>query len=465
LHQSATPRRSEIAAEHYSQDTLDDDFRTLTPLFTQRQYHQNVVEYNNQRSNWREAMRFGTTVTALALMWSASANALDMKAEVIHWWTSSGESAAVKVFADRFAKAGGVWIDNAIAGGVSARAVAITRTVGGNPPTAMQFNTGKQFDELVEGNLLSDVEVVANASKWRTFMPEAIVKAATRNGKMYAVPVNIHGQNWLFYNKAVLEKVGAAEPTNWTDVFTVLDKVKAAGLIPLAFGGVKVWERNLFNAVLVGQGGAAMFEGIYGKRDAALAASPEFKAVAETYARLRGYVDAGSPGRNWNDATTLVIQGKAGMQVMGDWAKGEFVAAGQTAGKEYGCTVLSNKGTGYMMGGDVFAFPKLKDPPQVKAQLVLAEIMLEPDTQIEFAQKKGSIPVRLDLDLSSLDLCAQKAMNWLADKRQQVPAQEMLSPPALTGAIEDAISQYWNTPSMTADAFATKVVGILRDSY
>jgi len=178
-----------------------------------------------------------------------------------------------RFFADQFTKAGGAWIDNAIAGGVSARAVAINRTIGGNPPTAMQFNTGKQFDELVEGNLLSDVEAVANENKWRTFLPEAIVKATARNGKMYAVPINIHGQNWLFYNKAVLEKAGAAEPTNWTDVFTALEKIKAAGLIPLAFGGVKVWERNLFNAVLVGQGGAAMFEGIYGKRDAALAAS------------------------------------------------------------------------------------------------------------------------------------------------------------------------------------------------
>jgi len=410
-------------------------------------------------------MKFSTVATALALIWSAGANAQDMKAEVIHWWTSGGESAAVKVLADEFTKSGGAWIDNAIAGGVSARAVAINRTIGGNPPTAMQFNTGKQFDELVEGNLLSDVDVVAKDNKWRTFMPEAIVKATTRNGKMYAVPINIHGQNWLFYNKTVLEKVGAAEPTNWTDVFTVLDKVKAAGLIPLAFGGVKVWERNLFNAVLVGQGGAAMFEGIYGRRDAALAASAEFKAVAGTYARLRGYVDPGSPGRNWNDATTLVIQGKAAMQVMGDWAKGEFVAAGQTAGKEYGCTVLSDKGTGYVMGGDVFAFPKLKDPAQVKAQLALARILLEPDAQIKFAQKKGSIPVRLDLDASSLDVCAQKAMKWLADKSQQVPAQEMLAPPALTGAIEDAISQYWNTPAMTPDAFAMKVAGILKDSY
>jgi glucose/mannose transport system substrate-binding protein len=407
--------------------------------------------------------------TALALVWAVvaaiqSATAQEMKAEVIHWWTSGGESAAVKVFAEQFAKAGGTWVDTAIAGGVNARTAAINRTVGGTPPTAMQFNTGKQFDDLVENDLLRDVDQLATEQKWKSMMPEAIVNAATRNGKMFAVPVDIHGQNWLWMSKSALAKAGAAEPTDWDDVFPVLDKLKAAGLIPLAFSGQKGWERNLFNAVLVGKGGNALWLAIYGKRDAAAAMSAEFKTVAETYGKLRGYVDPGAPGRNWNDATNLVIQGKAGMQIMGDWAKGEFAAAGQTAGKEFDCTILSKEG-GYVMGGDVFAFPKLKDPEQQKAQLLLAKVMLEPDTQIRFSQKKGSIPVRLDLDVSSLDACAQKAMKLLADKSHQVPAQELLSPPAMTGAIEDVISQYWNTPSMTTDAFVAKVAAVLKDPY
>jgi glucose/mannose transport system substrate-binding protein len=79
--------------------------------------------------------------------------------------------------------------------------------------------------------------------------------------------------------------------------------------------------------------------------------------------------------------------------------------------------------------------------------------------------KKGSIPVRLDLDVSSLDACAQKAGKLLADKSHQVPAQELLSPPALTGAIEDVISQYWNTPSMSADAFVSKIAAVLKEPY
>ncbi|WNJ93099.1 ABC transporter substrate-binding protein [Bosea sp. 685] len=413
-------------------------------------------------------MKLKPCLTALALACAAGvsfqANAQEMKAEVIHWWTSGGESAAVKVFAEQFAKAGGTWVDTAIAGGVNARTAAINRVVGGTPPTAMQFNTGKQFDELVENDLLRDVDQIATEQKWKSVMPQAIIDATSRNGKMYAVPVNIHGQNWLWLSKAALEKAGASEPANWDEALVALEKLKAAGLIPLAFSGQKVWERGLFNAVLVGKGGTALWASIHGKRDPAAARSPEFRAVAETYGKLRGYIDAGAPGRNWNDATNLVIQGKAGMQIMGDWAKGEFAAAGQTAGKEFGCAILSNEG-GYVMGGDVFAFPKLKDPAQQKAQLVLAKVMLEPETQIRFAQKKGSIPVRLDLDVSSLDACAQKAVKLLADKKHQVASQEMLSPPALTGAMEDVISQYWNTPAMSADAFMAKVADVLKQPF
>ncbi|HSU04612.1 MAG TPA: ABC transporter substrate-binding protein [Acetobacteraceae bacterium] len=404
-------------------------------------------------------------VLASLLSLAAPVQAEELRAEVIHWWTSGGESAAVKVFADKFHAAGGTWVDTAIAGGANARTAAINRTVGGNPPTAMQFNTGKQFDDLVENDLLANIDAQAAAQNWNSILPAAFVQAVTRNGHVYAVPVNIHGQNWLFYSIPALAKAGAQPPTNWEDLFPALDKLKAAGLVPLAFGGQKNWERNLFNNVLAGEGGRDLFVGFWGKRDVALVKGPAFHTVAETFKRLRGYVDQGSPGRNWNDATNLVIQGKAGMQFMGDWAKGEFTAAGLTPGKDYGCTVLGDHGIAYVMGGDVFAFPRLKDPAQIKAQQLLARVLLEPETQLAFAQKKGSIPVRLDLDTSSLDVCAQKASKWIADPNAQVPANELLSPPALTGAIEDIISLYWNDPSMTADTFIAKVANTLSQQF
>jgi glucose/mannose transport system substrate-binding protein len=411
-------------------------------------------------------MRLNTRISAytlsFALLCSSSALA-QQKAEVLHWWTSAGESAGVRVFADQFTKAGGTWVDNAIAGGANARTAGINRMVGGNPPTMMQFNTGKQFDELVSNDLLRDVEKQAQAGKWREIMPKPIVEATVRNGKFYAVPVNIHGQNWLFYNTKVFADAGLEAPKTFPELIASGEKLKAKGIIPLALGGQPNWEHNLFRAVLVGHGGADMFRKLYGARDQKAMKDPKFKEVVELFGKMRALVDPGSPGRNWNDATALVITNKAAMHFNGDWAKGEFIAAGQTAGKEYGCTLVGQEPK-LQIGGDVFVFPATKDKVQLATQDKLIEVLLDPTSQIEFNKKKGSIPVRMDVDVSSMDACAQKANAVLKDPANQVEAMELISTPNFSGAMQDAVTQYWNNPSMSADTFIDKVIAAMRDA-
>ena len=163
-------------------------------------------------------MRVSASLIGLAFaaaLSSVPAMAADpQKAEVIHWWTSGGEAAAVKVFADAYDKAGGQWVDSAIAGGggEAARTAGINRIVGGNPPTMMQFNTGKQLDELVSNSYLANLDDAANAGHWKDLLPKPIVDASMRDGHWYALPVNIHGANWLFYNTKVFADAGIPEP-------------------------------------------------------------------------------------------------------------------------------------------------------------------------------------------------------------------------------------------------------------
>jgi glucose/mannose transport system substrate-binding protein len=400
------------------------------------------------------ALAFASAVWAAAVAVPAPAAAAEeMKAEVLHWWTSGGESAAVRVFAERFQAAGGTWVDTAIAGGQNARTAGINRIVGGNPPDVMQFNTGKQFDELVSNGLLADLEDVAQAGKWREVLPPAIVEAATREGKFYAAPVNIHGINWLWYNKKVFDEHGIAEPKTWPEVLAAGEKLKAAGLIGLAQGGQPWQERTLFNSVLVGHGGTDLFLQIYRDQNLDGVKSAKFKETAELFHKLRDLADAGSPGRNWNDATSMVITGKAGMQVIGDWAKGEFASAGLTPGKEYGCAVVGEGG--YLMGGDVFVFPEGGDEA---VQEKMASVMLDPATQIAFNTIKGSVPVRLDVDVSGMDACAQAGAAALRDPKRQVPTTDFLISPDLSGALDDVITQYWNNAGMSADEFVAKFV-------
>ena len=246
----------------------------------------------------------------------------------------------------------------------------------------------------------------------------------------------------------------SSRPSTFAQMLAVGPKLKEAGVIALAQGGEPWQERLLFNAVMLGDGGSDLYLEVLGKKNIDAVKGDDFRKVAETFAGLADLVDEGSPGRKWNDATNMVITGKAAMQVMGDWAKGEFIAAGQTAGEEYGCVILGGDDTGgYVMGGDVFVFPNVDDPAQQAAQEKLAELMLAPETQIEFNKKKGSVPVRLDLDVSSMDVCAQKGMAALKDPARQIPSDNFLTTPDMYGALQDVITEYWHTPSMDVDSF------------
>jgi glucose/mannose transport system substrate-binding protein len=396
----------------------------------------------------------------LALAFGTGA-ALAQKAEVIHWWTSGGESAAVKELANAYKAAGGTWVDSAIAGGEAARSTAINRIVGGTPSTAAQFNTSKQFHDIIDAGLLNNVDEAAQKNGWDKWLPAPILNSIKVKGHFYAVPVNIHMPAWFWYSKAAFAKAGiTAEPKSADEFFAALDKLKAAGVVPLAQGGQPWQEKILFDAWLAHVGGSDMYMKIYRDRDAATLQSPAFKNVMVSYKKLKSYTDAGSPGRNWNDATSMVISGKAGVQIMGDWAKGEFQAANQTAGKEFGCFPGFGPKSPYIIAGDVFVFPKTTDAAQIKAQHLLADTFTAPATQVAFNNKKGSIPIRTDVDAKGMDICAQTGIQIMKDTSRHLPTAEMLISPDLSGVMQDIVTKYWNTNQSADDAVKALVLAV-----
>ncbi|MEM5385864.1 ABC transporter substrate-binding protein [Paraburkholderia phymatum] len=391
------------------------------------------------------------------------AHAEPLKANVIHWWTSGGESAAIRQFADAYNQAGGQWVDNAVAGADQARATAINRIVGGDPPTAAQFNTSKQFHDLIDQGLLNNVDAVAAKENWAAIFPQSILDSIKVNGHYYAAPVDIHMPAWFFYSKPVFAKAGiAGDPKNFDEFLADLDRLKKAGVIPLALGGQPWQEKITFDAVFADVGGPDLYLKVYRDRDAKAVNSDAFRKVLASFKKLHDYVDAGSPGRNWNDATALVISGKAGVQIMGDWAKGEFSAAKQSPGKDFGCFPGFGPHSPYLVAGDVFVFPKTDNANSIKAQNLLATVMTSPQAQVAFSAKKGSIPIRPDVDVNQLDVCAKEGIAIMKDKSRQLPNPEMLVSPDLQGALTDVITNFWNKNQSVDDAqkaFASALKG------
>lgn len=390
---------------------------------------------------------------ALVLTAGAALAQAGQKAEVIHWWTSGGKSAAIAVFADAYKATGGEWVDSAVAGGSAARSAAINRILGGDPSTAALFNTSKQYYEIIEEGLLNDINSVAMANNWDEVLPAPIVKAVKVDGKYYAAPVNIHMPLWIWYSTDALKRAGIENPPATMDEFIAdLDKLKAAGIIPLALGGQRWQENSLFSAILTNVGGNELWQKVYGEKDQEAINSPEFRKVIETFISLKPYVDTASPGRNWNDTTALLINNQAGFQIMGDWAKGEFKQAGKEIGVDYGCLPGLRPDSPYVLGGDVFVFPKTEDAGQIEAQKTLVEIMTNPEVQVAFNNLKGSIPIRADVDVASLDSCAQLGMEIMKDVSRQAPDASQMMEEFVYGAVQDIVTELWNTDMSVDEA-------------
>lgn len=382
----------------------------------------------------------------LAVVLGAHAHAGGPKAEVVHWWTSGSESAAVRILADSYRASGGVWTDTAVAGGELARSVVISRIIGGTAPTAAQFNTSTQFRDIVDEGLLANVDALAAREQWETRLPAPLRDVIKVNGHFYALPVDIHMPGWIWYSKAAFRKAGiTAEPATMEQLFAALDKLKAAGLIPLAHGGQAWQEHLIFMRVLADVGGKELYLRVLQQRDLQAVNSEAFKQVLLTFKRLQSYVDPASPGRNWNDATALLIAGRAGIQINGDWAKGEFTAAHQQAGRDFGCLPGIGPKALYLIQGDVFVFPKSTNASTLAAQRLIADVVVAPANQIAFNRLKGSIPVRSDLDTASLDQCSRLGVEVMKDKSRQAGFGEVYLTPDQNGALFDVLTAYWNT--------------------
>jgi glucose/mannose transport system substrate-binding protein len=383
-----------------------------------------------------------------ALLLTTSAQAQDLSVEVYTNWVSGGESAALNTIATAFEAKGGTWIDNAVPG--DSIAPAVTRIVAGDPMGAAKFATGSDLDELYKAGLLSDIDSVATEQKWQQRLPDFVWKAITRDGHVYAVPINAQSEVWLWYSKAVFKKAGVEEPKTYDELFAALDKIKAMGVIPFAIGGQDWQLALLFNKVLAGVA-PDVYRQIQTDDYETAIKSDGFKKAAEIFGRLRNYDDEGSPGRQWNAAVNMVATGQAGMMMMGDWAKGEFSAAGQKAGVDYGC-MLGPQNDAVILSGDAFIFPKKE--AQRPGQVLLASVMLDQTTQVAFNNAKGSMPSILDADVSQMDECTQKAMAVLQDPAKRLPANSYILSADRRQGMQDAISQYWSDEAAAPESLA-----------
>jgi len=406
-------------------------------------------------------------ISVLAITFVANATAGEV--EVLHWWTSGGEAAAVQELQKMLQNEGHTWRDFAVAGGAGANAMTAlkSRAVSGNPPTAAQVK-GPQIQEWAALGVLTNLDDVAQAESWDKLVPGVVADIMKYEGHWVAVPVNVHRINWLWCNPAVFQKAGAQYPKTWDEFFAACEKIQKAGLIPVGFGGQAWQEATAWESIVAGVGGTDFYKKTLIQADEQALASETMVKALDIFKRIKPYTDKNAPGRDWNLATTMVIKGEAAMQFMGDWAKGEFTAAGKVPGKDYDALTVPGTADAFLFNVDSFIMFEVKDPAAKAAQKAMARLILSPDFQVAFNVNKGSIPVRAGIAETPFDavaIASMKDFEATAKSGGLMPsmAHEMAVSPAVRGAMFDVITNFYNSDMSAADA-AQKLADAVREA-
>lgn len=403
--------------------------------------------------------------TGMIVMMASSSIALAQpEAEVLHWWTSGGEARSVQVLMDEFAANGGTWTDMPVAGGGGDAAMSALRAriLSGNAPTAVQLK-GPDIQEWYEEGVLANIDNVAREENWDKILPAAIAEHMKCDGAYCAAPVNVHRVDWIWANAEVLANAQIDMPTTWEEFNAAAEKLQGMGITPLAHGGQSWQDATMFETVVLGIGGPDFYRSALVELDESALTSDTMIAAFDQMRTLRSFVDDNFSGRDWNLATAMVINGEAGFQIMGDWAKGEFSAAGKVPGKDYLCA--STPGAGYLYNVDSFAMFEVKGEDKRAGQELLAKLIVGENFQKVFNLNKGSIPVRLGTPLDEFDYCARTSaydMDVASGNGSLLPsyAHGMALRGALAGAITDTVTAHFNSDMSSEEAVSALVAAI-----
>jgi glucose/mannose transport system substrate-binding protein len=394
--------------------------------------------------------------------------ALAGEIEVLHWWTAGGEARAADVMRQHWQALGHRWVDAAIVGGGgnSAMMVLRSRALNHTPPQAAHLK-GVELHEWAERGFLRNLDDIARRGQWQLRLYPFVSSTLNHQGHFMAIPVGLHRVNWLWINQSLFSRLQLTPPRNWEEMVVVARRLKQAGITPLAMGDDPWQLAILFEAIALGEGGSDFFRRAFVNLEPEVLAGAQMQQVLRRFHSLRPFLPANHIGLKWNQATHMLVEGQAAMQLMGDWVKGELHAPGEPMDPAIRCLPAPGTAGKFSYNLDSLALFQQRDSERDKDQVQFAELLMSTEFQQEFNQAKGSIPPLADADLSQFDSCgleSAKALQYANQHGDLVPsmAEGMAIPTNVQQAIFDLLASYFSDPQGDATLTARQLARAVR---
>jgi glucose/mannose transport system substrate-binding protein len=321
-----------------------------------------------------------------------------------HWWGSSSEVAALNALAAVFrTKYPGVAEKRTVAPDRGGSLFVILESLmrAGKPPDAIVMQTGYAMWPFVSAGLLSPVDDLWATEGLARVLPPTLQAMHKFDGHYYSVPIDVQRTNLIWYNKRVLDKHGIDPEslTTWERFFDAATRLREAGM-PTPIQIAASWTvAETFGNIMAGLGLAGYEDWVNGKiRTAADPRIARALGILKTYST---YVNRDHADLDWTVALARVAKGESAFYGMGDWANGDFRAAGLVYGKDYGAIVVP--GTKGMYGVTIDSFVQPKGIVRPLNSTRWLRVAASREGQDAFNIPKGAIPARMDADVTRYD--------------------------------------------------------------
>ena len=410
------------------------------------------------------SLRAARSALLAGLLAARAAGAADV--EVMHSWPPDGRP--VQIAKQALSERGHIWKDFAVApGGANGRAIGILqmRVQAGNSPAAALIRPPLARRFFDEGRL-ADLDSLARAEQWDARLPEQVREAVKYRGRYIAVPVTLHRSNWMWVNTRLLARAGVALPRGWDAFFDAAERLRQAGITPVAHGGQPWQNLSLFQNVALSVGGAEFYRSAFIRREPAALRAPVMLEALRVFRRIRQYTQRSLAERDWPEVTNSLVRSEAAFQFIGDWVKPQLMATRETAGFAYACAPMPGHAAfAYVI--DSFSLFKSDDRRVQAGQQAFASMLLAPAVQMDFNAATGSRPTRRDVAFGAPDACAQSAaadLRSIQEAGSLVPSFTMTMPHEMEAALSKSIGAYWDDDRITPQMAAVAIAGILAPS-
>lgn len=391
----------------------------------------------------------------LVLFTLGSVVAQEGQLTIYHWWTAGGERQAIddlfRTFNEKYPDV--EIVDNPIAGGggITLKTVLMGLLAAGMPPDTFQSLSGAELKMYVDGGYIQPVDDIWEQEGLEEAYPAVIAKMCTFEGHYYGVPMNAHRANWLFFNKPLFDELGLEPPKSVDELLAVCEAIVEAKpeVAPISIGTREKWPSVfLFDVILLGVGGPDLYENFYtGKVD--VTTDADFRAAVEKFAALVPYLYPYHGAKTWSEIIAPMIEGEAGMMVIGDFALGFLAAAGYEYGVDWDAVPFPQEPEEpFLLIVDTYTLPTEAKNPDM-AKLWLAHLG-DPAVQQSFNIIKGSLAVHQDVpsDIYPEAVRIKGAEAFKTVRIVPSSVHGVLAPPPFLSDHQDLLTRFLYSPDV-----------------